>query len=105
MFTSPGVCAATLVFSIHGVLDPPAHCSLASLLDESRLEVLARHHGIKRTKDAERSTNSSPIFLLTAVRGNAAQVLRNPAAMYKVDTDAITLKVKQEFDRPPIFAN
>ena len=53
MFTSPGVCAATLVFSIHGVLDPPAHCSLASLLDERRLEVLARHHGIKRTKDAE----------------------------------------------------
>ncbi len=88
---------------------------LATLLDERRLEVLARQHGIKRTKDAEaidklftafvRRTDEGTlggvlveaIILLSAARGNAAQVLRDAAATYKVDTDAITLKVKQEF--------
>ena len=36
-------------------------------------------------------------ILLAASRTNAATVLRDAAAAYKVDTDAITLKVKQEF--------
>jgi ParB family chromosome partitioning protein len=30
-------------------------------------------------------------------RGHAATVLRDAASAYKVDTEAITLKVKQEF--------
>jgi hypothetical protein len=36
-------------------------------------------------------------ILLAASRTNAATVLRDAATAYKVDTDAITLKVKQEF--------
>jgi ParB family chromosome partitioning protein len=36
-------------------------------------------------------------ILHAATRQNAAQVLRDAATAYKVDTDAITLKVKQEF--------
>ena len=36
-------------------------------------------------------------ILHAASRQNAAQVLQEAAAVYKVDTDAITLKVKQEF--------
>jgi ParB family chromosome partitioning protein len=35
--------------------------------------------------------------LLAAARTNPAVVLREAAAAYKVDTDAIALKVKQEF--------
>jgi len=35
--------------------------------------------------------------LLAAARTNPAVVLREAAAIYKVDTDAIALKVKQEF--------
>jgi ParB family transcriptional regulator, chromosome partitioning protein len=36
-------------------------------------------------------------ILITASRGNASQVLRDAAAAYKVDTNAIAAKVKQEF--------
>jgi ParB family transcriptional regulator, chromosome partitioning protein len=36
-------------------------------------------------------------ILHATTRQNGAQVLREAAAIYKVDTDAITLKVKQEF--------
>jgi len=36
-------------------------------------------------------------IVLSAARNNAAQVLRDAAAVYKVDVDAITAKVKQEF--------
>ena len=36
-------------------------------------------------------------ILFAASRMNAATVLRDAATAYKVDTDAITLKVKQEF--------
>jgi len=36
-------------------------------------------------------------ILLAVSRSNAAAVLRDAAAAYKVDTDAITQKVKQEF--------
>lgn len=36
-------------------------------------------------------------ILLAASRSNPATILRDAASMYKVDTDAITLKVKQEF--------
>jgi ParB family chromosome partitioning protein len=38
----------------------------------------------------------STIFLV-ASRTNAAAVLREAAAIYKVDTESIALKVKQEF--------
>ena len=36
-------------------------------------------------------------IILTAARGNSPTVLRDAAAVYKVDTDAIAFKVKQEF--------
>ena len=36
-------------------------------------------------------------ILLAASRSNPATILQDAASMYKVDTDAITLKVKQEF--------
>jgi ParB family chromosome partitioning protein len=88
---------------------------LVTLLDENRLVILAKHHGIDRTKENEsvgklfaallRRTEESNlgrivvegVILLSASRGNASQVLRNAATVYKVDTDAIAVKVKQEF--------
>ena len=36
-------------------------------------------------------------LVLAASRSNGAKVLHDAAAVYKVDTDAIALKVKQEF--------
>ena len=36
-------------------------------------------------------------ILLTAARQQTTQVLSEAAALYKVDTDAIAAKVKQEF--------
>jgi ParB family transcriptional regulator, chromosome partitioning protein len=88
---------------------------LALLLDENRITVLARRHGIRKAKDSDstgkllaaylRHVEESVLgrvlveltILHATARQNAAQVLRDAAAVYKVDTDAITLKVKQEF--------
>jgi ParB family chromosome partitioning protein len=88
---------------------------LANLLDENRCAILAKQHGIKKAKDNDaidklfaaflrRADESSlgravveAIVLLTASRGNASQALRDAASAYKVDTDAISAKVKQEF--------
>ena len=88
---------------------------LASLLDENRLAIVARQHGIKKAKDtdsvaklfaaylrrAEESALGGLLVEITilhaATRQNTAQVLRDAATAYKVDTDAIALKVKQEF--------
>jgi ParB family transcriptional regulator, chromosome partitioning protein len=88
---------------------------MVSLLDENRVTILARQHGIKKTKDhesigkpfmaflrrAEESTLGravvESVILLTAARGNASQALRDAATAYKVDTEAIAAKVKQEF--------
>jgi len=36
-------------------------------------------------------------ILLAASRGNSTALLKEAAATYKVDTDAITAKVRQEF--------
>jgi ParB family chromosome partitioning protein len=88
---------------------------LASLLDENRLSIVARRYGIKKAKDsdsigklfaaylrrAEESVLGSVLVettvLYMSTRHNPAQVLHEAAAAYKVDTEAITLKVKQEF--------
>jgi ParB family chromosome partitioning protein len=88
---------------------------LVSLMEEHRLEMLARQHGIRQKRDdggigktlaayirrADEGTLSRLLvetsILLAASRSNAASILRDAASMYKVDTDAITLKVKQEF--------
>jgi ParB family chromosome partitioning protein len=88
---------------------------LANLLDENRFAIVARQHGIKKAQEADslgklfaaflrRADESTlgkavveSVLLLSASRGNAAQVLRDAAAIYKVDTDTIAAKVKQEF--------
>jgi ParB family transcriptional regulator, chromosome partitioning protein len=88
---------------------------LVNVLDENRLEMLARQHGIRQKRDdggigktlaayirrADEGTLSRLLvettILVAVSRTNAATVLRDAAATYKVDTDAITLKVKQEF--------
>jgi ParB family chromosome partitioning protein len=88
---------------------------LATMLDENRLVIVAKQHGIKKAKDSDSIPKLFAAFLrraeenvlgrvlveltivFAASRGNAPQVLREAAAVYKVDTDAITLKVKQEF--------
>jgi ParB family chromosome partitioning protein len=88
---------------------------LVSLMEEPRLEMLARQHGIRQKRDdggigktlaayirrADEGTLSRLLvetsILLAASRSNPATILRDGASMYKVDTDAITLKVKQEF--------
>jgi ParB family chromosome partitioning protein len=88
---------------------------LAALLDERRLEIVARQRGIKKAKDsdsigklfaaylrrAEEGALGSLLveiaILLSATPQNAAQVLRDAATAYKVDVDAITAKAKQEF--------
>ncbi len=88
---------------------------LADLLDENRCAILAKQHGIKKAKDndligklfaaflrrADESTLGrtvvEAVILLTASRGNASQALRDAATAYKVDTEAIAAKVKQEF--------
>jgi ParB family chromosome partitioning protein len=88
---------------------------LAALLDENRLAVVARQHGIKKAKDSDsiaklfaaylRRAEESALggllveitILHAAMRQNATQVLRDVATAYKVDVDAIGLKVKQEF--------
>jgi ParB family chromosome partitioning protein len=88
---------------------------LAAVLDENRLTLVARQHGIKKSKDGDSVTKVFAAYLhraeesalgsilveltivLSATRSNSAQVLRDAAAVYKVDTDAVALKVKQEF--------
>ncbi|HZZ38515.1 MAG TPA: hypothetical protein VFE06_05230 [Acidobacteriaceae bacterium] len=88
---------------------------LASLLEENRLAVVAGRHGIKKAKDSDstgklfaaylRRAEESALggllveitILHAAMRQNATQVFRDAATTYKVDVDAIGLKVKQEF--------
>jgi len=88
---------------------------LAALLDERRLEIVARQRGIKKAKDSDsigklftaylRSAEEGALsgllveitILHAATRQNVAQVLRDATTAYKVDADAISLKVKQEF--------
>lgn len=88
---------------------------LAELVGEPRLEVLAKQHGIKRSKDADNIGKLFAAYLrradegalsrivveltiiLTAARTNAPSILREAATIYKVDTDAVAQKVKAEF--------
>jgi ParB family chromosome partitioning protein len=88
---------------------------LVGIMDENRVEILARQHGIRQKRDdggvsktlasflrrADEGTLSRLLvessILLAATRGNPAAVLKDAATAYKVDTDAIAAKVKQEF--------
>ena len=88
---------------------------LVGIMDESRVEMLARQHGIRQKRDDGGVAKALAAFLrradegalsrmlvessilLAATRGNPAAVLKDAATAYKVDTDAIAAKVKQEF--------
>ncbi len=88
---------------------------LTGLMDENRLTMLARQHGIRQNRDDGGMTKTLAAFLrhsdegtlsrllvetailLAASRANTATVLRDAASVYKVDTETITAKVKQEF--------
>ena len=88
---------------------------LASLLDENRIAIVARQHGIKKAQDSDSTAKLFAAYLRraeesalggllveiailhAATRQNTAQVLRDAATAYKVDTDAIALRVKREF--------
>ena len=85
------------------------------LLDENRVAILARQHGIKKAKDNDSIAKLFAAFLrraeeslvgriavqvsvlLAVSRTNGASALKEASAVYKVDTDAIVAKVKQEF--------
>jgi ParB family transcriptional regulator, chromosome partitioning protein len=88
---------------------------LTAMLNDNHLIALARQHGIKPAKEGDsipklftaymRRVEESKLgsvvveltIILAAARGNSNAVLRDAATLYKVDTDAIALKVKQEF--------
>jgi len=89
---------------------------LTAMLDERRLSVLIRQHGIGKPKEdappakllaaflpkAEESKLGlilveSVILLSTHNQSDAAKILRDAARVYKVDVDAISAAVKQEF--------
>ena len=88
---------------------------LVALMDERGIETLAGQHGIRQKRDEgglaktfatllrrpDEGTLSRLIvqttILLATSRANPATVFRDAATTYKVNTDAIALKVKQEF--------
>ena len=85
------------------------------LLNEWQLQTLARQHGIRKDRETDMLDRMFTAFLrradegtlsrllvevsvvLATGRSNGADALREAATVYKVDTDAIALKVKQEF--------
>jgi ParB family chromosome partitioning protein len=88
---------------------------LLPLLDEKRLEIVARSRSIK-AKEGESASKLLTAFIRKADEGtigkliveaaillsaraqtDGGKTLRTAAQAYKVDTDAIALKVKQEF--------
>jgi ParB family chromosome partitioning protein len=73
---------------------------LVSVIDETQVEILARQHGLRQKRDdggmLSRLLMESSI-LLAALRGNPASILKDAASAYKVDSDAIAAKVRQEF--------
>jgi ParB family chromosome partitioning protein len=88
---------------------------LVSVMDEGRVEMLARQHGIRQKRDdggvlktlsaflrrADEGTLSRMLvessILLAASRGNPSTILKDAASAYKVDTDAISARVKEDF--------
>jgi ParB family chromosome partitioning protein len=88
---------------------------LVSVMDENRVEMLARQHGIRQKRDAGGIGKTLTAFvrradegtlsrlmveasiLLASSRANPTAILKEAATAYKVDTEAIAAKVKQEF--------
>ncbi len=87
---------------------------LLSVMDDNRIEMLALQHGIRQKRDdggikksfvafvrrADERTLSRLLvessILLAASRNNPTTILKEAATAYKVDTDAIASKVRQE---------
>jgi ParB family chromosome partitioning protein len=85
------------------------------LLNEWQLQTMARQHGIRKDRETDMLDKLFAAFLRRADEGilsrllvevsvvlasghtNGTNALREAATVYKVDTDAITLTVKQEF--------
>jgi ParB family chromosome partitioning protein len=85
------------------------------LLNEWQLQTSARQHGIRKDRETDLLDKMFTAFLRRADEGtlsrllvevsvvvatgrsSGANALREAATVYKVDTDAIALKVKQEF--------
>jgi ParB family chromosome partitioning protein len=89
---------------------------LSAMLDERKLAVLIRQHGIGKPKDGEAPAKLLAAFLPKAEesklgrilveavillsmhnQADAAKILRDAAHVYRVDLDAISATVKQEF--------
>jgi ParB family chromosome partitioning protein len=88
---------------------------LVAIMDENRVEMLARQHGIRQKRDDGGVSKTVAAFirradegmlsrllvessiLLAASRSNPSTVLKDAATAYKVDTDSIASKVRQEF--------
>jgi len=88
---------------------------LAAVLDERRLEIVARNHSLKKTKDGDSTSKLLSAYIRKAEEGelgrllvemvilhsaqtqSSGKALQEAAAVYKVDTNAIAAKVKQEF--------
>ncbi len=87
-----------------------------NMLDERRLEIVARNRGIKKAKDSDSIPKLLSAYIRKADEGelgrllmemvilhsartqpDTGKVLKEAAGYYKVDTDAIALKVKHEF--------
>jgi ParB family chromosome partitioning protein len=84
-------------------------------LNEWQLQTLARQHGIRKDRETDMLDKMFTAFLrradegtlsrllvevsvvLATGRSNGTNALREAATVYKVDTDAIAFKVKQEF--------
>jgi DNA-binding transcriptional LysR family regulator len=87
----------SMAHAVHLGEVPPFRLGFSSFINPNLLQ-LFRGAYIRR---ADEGTLSRLLvetsILLAASRSNPATVLRDAASAYKVDTEAITLKVKQEF--------
>ncbi len=88
---------------------------LVFVMEENRVEMLAKQHGIRQKRDdggikkafaaylrrADEGTLSRALvessILLAASRGSSSTILKDAATVYKVDAEAITAKVRLEF--------
>ena len=89
---------------------------LSAMLDERKVAVLIRQHGMGKPKDGDASAKLLAAFLPKAEesklgrilvetvillsmhnQADAAKILRDAAQVYKVDVDAISATFKQEF--------
>ena len=89
---------------------------LSAMLDERKLAVLIRQHGVGKTKDGETAAKLLAAFLPKAEesklgrilvetvillsmhnQADAAKILRDAAHVYKVDVDTISATVMKEF--------